>query len=188
MSATAGAADLITGTRILCSIGLLFCQPFSASFYVLYLVAGFTDMIDGSVARNTGTVSELGAKLDTAADFVFVAVCLWKLLPGLAVPLWLWIWIALIALIKMVNIISGYVIRKKYVAIHTVMNKVTGILLFILPLTLSVAELKYSAPLVCMAATFRPCENGEFQYLSNNIIYQCGREMPPSFPRLKAQR
>ena len=155
-------ADLITAVRILCSATLLFCPAFSLSFYILYLAAGLSDMIDGSVARNTGTASEFGAKLDTAADFVFVAVCLWKLLPGLAVPLWLWIWIALIALIKMVNIISGYVIRKKYVAIHTVMNKVTGILLFILPLTLSVAELKYSAPLVCMAATFAAIQEGHF--------------------------
>ena len=113
MSAKAGAANLITGTRILCSIALLFCQPFSPSFIILYLVAGLTDMIDGAVARRTNTASEFGAKLDTAADFVFVAVCLWKLLPNLAVPLWLWIWIVLIALIKMINTISGYVIKKK---------------------------------------------------------------------------
>ena len=160
MSAKVGAANLITGTRILCSITLLFCQPFSPPFIVIYLIAGITDMIDGPVARKTETVSELGAKLDTAADFVFVAVCLWKLLPSLAVPLWLWIWIVLIALIKMVNIISGYVIQKKYVALHTVMNKVTGTLLFILPLTLPVVELKHSAPLICTVATFAAIQEG----------------------------
>ena len=162
MSAKSVAANLITGVRILCSIALLFCQHFSASFYILYLVAGFTDMIDGPVARKTGTVSELGAKLDTAADFVFVAVCLWKLLPSLAVPLWLWIWIVLIVLIKMINMISGYVIQKSFVAIHTIMNKATGILLFILPLTLPIVELKYSAPLVCAAATFAAIQEGHF--------------------------
>ena len=160
MSAKVGAANLITGTRILCSIALLFCQPFSPPFIVIYLIAGITDMIDGPVARKTETVSELGAKLDTAADFVFVAVCLWKLLPSLAVPLWIWIWIVLIALIKMVNIISGYVIQKKYVALHTVMNKVTGTLLFILPLTLPVVELKHSAPLICTVATFAAIQEG----------------------------
>ena len=64
MSAKAGAANLITGTRILCSVALLFCPVFSLSFYILYLVAGLTDMIDGAVARKTGTVSEFGAKLD----------------------------------------------------------------------------------------------------------------------------
>ena len=162
MNAKAGLANLITGTRILCSAALLFCSAFSLSFFVLYLAAGFTDMIDGPVARKTGTVSELGAKLDTAADFVLVAVCLWKLLPNLAVPLWLWIWIVLIALIKMINMISGYVIQKRFVAMHTVMNKVTGILLFVLPLTLPIVELKYSAPLVCAAATFAAIQEGHF--------------------------
>ena len=155
-------ANLLTGVRILCSIALLFCPAFSPSFIVLYLIAGITDMTDGAMARKTNTTSELGAKLDTAADFVFVAVCLWKLLPSLAAALWLWIWIVLIALIKMINIISGYVIQKRYVANHTVMNKVTGVLLFLLPLTLPAVELKYSAPLVCAAATFAAIQEGHF--------------------------
>lgn len=162
MSAKSVAANLITGVRILCSIALLFCQPFSPPFIVLYLIAGITDMTDGAMARKTNTTSELGAKLDTAADFVFVAVCLWKLLPDLAVPLWLWIWIVLIVLIKMINMISGYMIQKSFVAIHTIMNKVTGILLFILPLTLPIVELKYSAPLVCAVATFAAIQEGHY--------------------------
>ena len=62
MSAKAGSANLITGTRILCSVALLFCPALSTSFYVLYLVAGLTDMIDGAVARMTGTAGKLGAK------------------------------------------------------------------------------------------------------------------------------
>ena len=65
MNAKARMANLITGTRILCSAALLICPAFSASFYVLYLMAGLTDMIDGAVARMTGTTSEFGAKLDT---------------------------------------------------------------------------------------------------------------------------
>lgn len=162
MSAMTGTANLITGTRILFSVILLFCPAFSPTFYILYLAAGLTDLIDGPAARKTGTVSEFGSKLDTAADFVFVAVCLIKLLPCLAVPLWLWIWIVLIALIKMINLISGFVIQKKFVAFHTVMNKVTGVLLFVLPLTLQAVELKVSAPLVCTAATFAAIQEGHY--------------------------
>lgn len=143
MSSKTGAANLITCTRILCSIALLFCQPFSPPFIVLYLIAGITDMIDGPVARKTETVSELGAKLDTAADFVLVAVCLMKLLPKLFVPLWIWLWIGGIALIKAINLLSGYILQKRFVVMHTVMNKVTGILLFALPLTLPIVELTY---------------------------------------------
>ena len=162
MSAKSMAANLITGSRILCSIALLFCQPFSPSFIVLYLIAGITDMTDGPVARKTGTVSELGAKLDTAADFVLVAVCLMKLLPKLFVPLWIWLWIGGIALIKAINLLSGYILQKRFVVMHTVMNKVTGILLFALPLTLPIVELTYSAPLACTVATFAAIQEGLF--------------------------
>ena len=85
-------------------------------------------MLDGFVARQTDTVSILGARLDTIADFVLVVVCLIKLLPVLRIPAWLYVWIGIIALIKVVNIISGFAVRKRFVAVHSVMNKATGAL------------------------------------------------------------
>ncbi|MDO4808031.1 MAG: CDP-alcohol phosphatidyltransferase family protein [Coriobacteriales bacterium] len=153
-------ANIITGIRILCSIVLLFFPAFSPSFYTLYVVAGVSDMIDGTVARKTGTVSEFGSKLDTAADFVLVAVCLIKLIPVLDIPLWLFVWITIIALIKAINIISGYVMHKEFVAAHTIMNKLTGVLLFILPLTLTMVDLRYSGALVSAVATFAAIQEG----------------------------
>ena len=106
-------ANIITGSRIAGSI-LLLCFPvLSPGFYTLYLLCGFTDMIDGAIARKTNTVSEFGSKLDTVADFGFVVTCLFKLLPVLQIPGWLWIWIAVIAMIKVANIClqEGYLIR-----------------------------------------------------------------------------
>ena len=38
-------------------------------------------MIDGTIARKSKSVSELGARLDTVADSAFVAVCFVKILP-----------------------------------------------------------------------------------------------------------
>lgn len=153
-------ANFITCVRIVCSIALLFFPPLSIPFYVLYITAGFTDMVDGTVARKTDTVSDFGSKLDTAADFVLVAVCLIKLIPVIHVPTWLFVWIVLIAAFKAVNLISGYVMRKEIVALHTVMNKVTGVLLFLLPLTLSFVELKYSGAIVSAVATFAAIQEG----------------------------
>ncbi len=153
-------ANVITGVRIACSIALLFFPVFSPAFYTLYLVAGVSDMTDGAIARKTGTVSDFGSKLDTAADFVLVAVCLIKMIPALDIPVWLIIWIAVIALIKGINIISGYVIGKELVSAHTVMNKLTGDALFLLPLTLSIIDLKYSGMSVCALATFAAVQEG----------------------------
>lgn len=155
-------ANIITFIRVLCSIAILFCQVFSAAFYSLYISAGLTDMIDGWVARKTNTASALGAKLDTMADIVFVIVCLFKLLPVMDIPVWLYVWISIIVLIKIINIVSGYVVQKQFVAIHSLMNKVTGVLLFLLPLTFSFVELKYSAAVVCVFATFSAVQEGHF--------------------------
>ena len=155
-------ANLITCFRILASAALLLCQPLSPAFYVLYIAAGISDMIDGPVARRTGTAGDFGAKLDTAADFSFMAVCLYKLLPVLDVPLWLWVWIALIALAKTVNVVSGFVIQKRFVTLHTTMNKAAGALLFLLPLTFPCIELKYTSAVVCAVATFAAVQEGRF--------------------------
>jgi CDP-diacylglycerol--glycerol-3-phosphate 3-phosphatidyltransferase len=153
-------ANIITGIRIVCSMALLFCPVFSPAFYILYIAAGISDMIDGTVARKTGTVSNFGSKLDTAADFVLALCCLIKLIPILHIPTWLIIWIIVIAVIKAINLISGYVMRKELVVVHTVMNKVTGILLFVLPLTLTFIDLKYSGMFVSAVATFAAIQEG----------------------------
>ena len=155
-------ANTITFFRIAAGIALLFCPVFSPAFYAFYIAAGLSDMLDGFVARKTDSVSKLGARLDTIADFWLVVVCLIKLLPVLRIPAWLYIWIGIIALIKVINIISGFVVQKRFVPVHSVMNKATGALLFLLPLTIPAVPLKYSVIVVCAAATFAAIQEGHF--------------------------
>ena len=100
-------ANIVSSSRILLSITLLFCTVFSVCFYGIYLLCGFTDMVDGTVARKTNSVSEFGARLDTIADFLFFAVTLIKLLPVIHIPKCIWVWIVVIAIIKICNVIRG---------------------------------------------------------------------------------
>ena len=72
-------ANAITIFRMAASIVLLLCPVFSPAFYVFYIMAAVSDMLDGFVARKTNTASRFGAKLDTTADYMFVAICLIKL-------------------------------------------------------------------------------------------------------------
>jgi CDP-diacylglycerol--glycerol-3-phosphate 3-phosphatidyltransferase len=155
-------ANLITAFRILFSIMLLFCPALSVEFYVLYIAAGITDVLDGAVARKTKTESEFGARLDTASDFVFFAVCLIKLIPVLDFELWMYVSIIVVAVIKTVNIISGYIMFKRIVVAHTVMNKVTGVLMFALPFAVHFVELKYCAVPVFAAALFAAVQEGHY--------------------------
>ncbi|MBQ5825086.1 MAG: CDP-alcohol phosphatidyltransferase family protein [Clostridia bacterium] len=160
-------ANIVTCCRILGGVLLLFFPAFSAAFYVIYIACGFSDMIDGTIARKTNSAGKFGAEIDTAADLVFVTVSLIKILPEINIPQWLWIWCVVIAIIKIGNIIWGYVSEKRFIALHTVMNKVTGLLLFLLPLTLSFADVKYSAVAVCSAAAFAAIQ--ETVYVAKNV-------------------
>lgn len=161
-------ANILTSFRILGSVFLLFFPAFSVEFYCFYIICGFTDMIDGTIARKTNSTSEFGSKLDTIADIVFVTASLIKVLPTIDIPWWLLIWGIIIAIIKIANIILGYVFEKQFIALHTTMNKVTGLLLFLLPLTLSFLELKYSSIVVCSIATFAALQEGVY-VLKNNM-------------------
>ena len=146
-------ANILTGCRIFGSILLLFFPAFSLDFYITYLLCGFSDMVDGTIARKTNSTSKFGSQLDTIADLIFVMVSLVKMLPAINIPQWLWIWGGVIAIIKISNIIWGYVSKKQFISVHTIMNKVTGLLLFLLPLIIHFFELNYIAVVICSIAT-----------------------------------
>ena len=153
-------ANILTISRIILALLLLRFPALSVPFTVVYVIAGLTDVVDGFIARKTGSDSETGAKLDTAADFVFVVVCLIILLPVIELPIHLLIWTVIIALIKIINIISGFIVQKKFVAVHTILNKVTGAMLFVLPLTVSFVDLRYSGSIVCAVGTLAAIQEG----------------------------
>ena len=146
-------ANIVTGCRSLGSILLPLFPTFSPTFYILYGICGLSDMIDGTIARKTNSTGAFGAKLDTAADLAFVTAAMIKVLPEVYMPLWLWLWGIAIAMIKIGNILWGYVSQKQFISLHTVMNKCTGLLLFLFPLTLSFISVKYSSIVVCSIAT-----------------------------------
>ena len=118
-------------------------------------------MIDGIVARMLHQTSELGSKLDTMADLLFFVFALIKVLSSVEIPLWLWI--GLIALVKIINVISGFVCRRCFIAMHTRMNTMVGSLLFIVLLFAGNTPWQFNLVLVCITcavATFAAIQEG----------------------------
>ena len=154
--------NIITLLRIAGSLGLLLCDVTGVVYWIIYGLCGISDMLDGYLARKLHCESKIGALLDSLADIVFVACCCIKLIPVLAFPNWIWIWVLMIAFIKVINQISALVIYKKCVFPHTIANKVTGFLLFVgIPVTFLVESL---IPIIIMAifATFAAIQEGHF--------------------------
>ena len=143
------------------AVALPFVQSSPAVFWTLYLLCGLSDILDGVVARSTGTVSRLGERLDTIADIIFVAVWMLLFIPTIDVGRWLWVWTGVIALIKVVTVISCLAMKKGFVAKHTLANKATGILLFLLPMVILWEAIKVPyIVLVCLLATFAAIQEG----------------------------
>lgn len=130
--------NILSLLRLLAAAILIFAVPFSALFYILYCFCGISDIADGFLARRLNAESDFGAKLDSLADFVFVVICIAKLWRFLAVPLWIWLWIAIIGIIKIISMLTIRIKNGKLDCYHTFLNRLTGFLLFV------------SAPFVCM--------------------------------------
>lgn len=159
------AANAVTFFRIPCAIALLFVGFASPAFLPLYLAAGVSDLLDGPLARRTGTESEFGAKLDSAADLIFVLCAFFTVLPALRLPWWIWLWTGLIAAGKIRNLIETLAQHRRFAPLHTAANKLTGLLLFALPLALPLPGFTVLAAAVCAAASWAALE--ESGLLSN---------------------
>ena len=83
----------------------------------------------------------------------FAVVYALKILPLLILPLGLWIWTAIIAAAKITGILIASKKAHKLSIEHSFGNKLTGLLLYLLPLSACVADVKYGAILVCVVAT-----------------------------------
>lgn len=147
-------ANALSVLRIILSVALLAPPALSPAFLVLYAAAGLTDMLDGFVARSTKTETELGAKLDSIADLTLAVICLAKILPTVAAPAWLWAWVTFIAVVKVANVVSGLVMRKRLVMPYTVVNKVAGFVAFLVLFAIPTFGVVAPSIPACVVTTF----------------------------------
>ena len=148
-------ANVLTSMRIALSGILILLKPLGAAFYCVYTLAGMTDILDGPLARNTGTESRAGQVLDSAADLVFAAAACVKLLPAYweKIPTWLLISAVFVFYLKIKNAIACFVMYKKIVAMRTFMNSAAGFLLFAFPFACMVIPIPVYGG-ICAAAAF----------------------------------
>ncbi len=151
--------NIITMIRIILSLVILITIPLSPSFFVLYFICGLSDLLDGYIARKTKSTSKLGANLDGLADFIFIAVVLYSLIPIIDFHYLSLVFIGLIALIRLSSQIIGWVRFHKLAFLHTYFNKVTGLALFISPLLLVILDFNITLILVLSLAMISAIED-----------------------------
>ena len=88
--------NVITITRILMSVIFIYLilerssqgnERFIYLITVFFMIC-FSDLLDGKIARKTGTVSNMGAKLDVFADLLYMILSYVALIIIGVIPLW----------------------------------------------------------------------------------------------------
>ena len=146
--------DIISASRGVAAISMLFFPAFSVPFWVLYGWCGISDMIDGPIARKMGAESERGSRIDSLMDLVFVICSCIMILPTVTLPVWIWIWVAAIGIVKAAGIFVVSSRQRRLTVPHSLANRLTGSLLFCLPFAMIWLDPVLPAVLACVAATF----------------------------------
>lgn len=147
-------ANAVTSLRLIGAILMIFIEPLSGAFYVIYTICGLSDGIDGTIARKMGTSSEFGARLDSVSDIAFYLVMFIKLMPVLleTMPAWIWYLVGAVLVIRLCAYGMAYLKYHTMAAIHTYLNKVTGALVFLIPYMLLLpCEVTLCAITACIA-------------------------------------
>lgn len=150
--------NLITIIRILGSFILLITQPLSTIFFVIYIVCGISDVLDGYIARKTKTTSHFGAILDSISDTVFIGIILIIFIPLFRLSWWMIFWIGVIALARLISLATGFVKYNTLAYLHTYANKATGFLIFCSPILYDRFGMVLMVCMVCSLASLSAIE------------------------------
>lgn len=126
--------NILSIVRIVLSLPLLIIVPFTPWFMVLYALAGITDMIDGPLARRTGSVTALGANLDASADILLALIVLFRVIPFIEISAFAFAWVFVVIGIKLLAIFISFARHKEFVLLHTYANKFVAFAAFLFPL------------------------------------------------------
>ena len=151
-------ANIITILRIILSLMMLLFPIFSLGFWILYSLAGLTDVIDGLVARKLKIESKTGAILDSISDMVFFIVVFILVLSNISLPIWLIISIVLIAILRIITYLFAFIKFHSFVSLHTYLNKLTGLSLFLFPLMFYLLGLNITGLILLVIASLSSLE------------------------------
>jgi phosphatidylglycerophosphate synthase len=131
-------ANLVSIGRMFLSVSLVPLRDNIPVFVLVYLACGASDVLDGMIARKTGSESVMGARLDSLADVLMFGAVLWVLLLKYGetlsgyLPL-----VGVVVLLKLGNVAIAMVkFRCFVIGLHTWGNKLTGLLVYSAPLLL----------------------------------------------------
>ncbi|MCL2406828.1 MAG: CDP-alcohol phosphatidyltransferase family protein [Defluviitaleaceae bacterium] len=146
--------NILSGSRLLLAVLLLFLVPYAIPFMVIYIVAGLTDAFDGPLARRLGATSKLGSNLDSVADLALGIIVLFRIIPVMDLPSWGAPVAIFIVALRVLEPIVGVIRFKKFVLLHTIGIKAAAWVVFLFPILYWVGVPLVPLLIVCCVLAF----------------------------------
>jgi len=155
--------NYITCVRIAATVSMLFIPPLTTVFFVVYTLAGISDVLDGTIARKLKLTSSFGARLDSIADLSFYGVMAIRIFPVLweTMPQEIWIAVAACVIVRIASYLVAAIRFHRFSSLHSNINKLTGAAVFGIPYVIqTVAAVPY-----CWAACALACVGSIYELM-----------------------
>lgn len=130
--------NMVTLIRIGAAISLFFIEPMSVAYLIVWGVCGFSDAVDGFLARKLHAESKFGSILDSFSDLFFytvMVITLWNhILRTIGIPGLITAGVGL--LFQLIGYIICAIKFHAFSALHTYANKILGVYFYLFPFAL----------------------------------------------------
>ena len=155
--------NLLSFSRLGLAFVLPMTEPLSPAFLSIFFVCGLTDVLDGLVARRFNACSKYGHIIDSISDVVLVVILLYCLIPVVNWEVWMVIWIAAIAVVRIIAFCIGFGRFGRPAFVHSYLNKAAGAMLFLVPFLLAIVGAPVTIAVVCCVSSISV---GEYLYIN----------------------
>lgn len=161
--------NLLSVIRLCCCLLMVLLIDTIPLLLAVYICAGISDVLDGFLARRWHVTSSLGATLDSIGDTAFTLTTMYIVMRMMHWPQWLIIWIIAICVIKSITAILGWYKYHSLAFLHTTLNKLAGIIVFVTPVLLLITNEVILTLVPCAVATLASLEELYITVLSPTL-------------------
>lgn len=152
---------------------MILSTPFSIVFWICYLGAGLSDLLDGFIARRLKIQSDVGARLDSIADLFFAVAVFIIVVVYFTLPAWIWICAISVAVIRLMSYSIGFYKYHTFSSLHTYLNKTVGLLIFLSPFLISLFSVTVAGAIICITAMLSAIEELLLTIKSSKLDRDC---------------
>lgn len=163
-------ANIISSSRILAAIILFLFSEITTAFLAIYIYCGFSDLIDGPIARKIGSVSVIGSVLDTVGDVVTYVAMVKIFFLNRMIPLWALVWFGVTLIAFIVSAVISKIKFDKFYFVHSLFGKILGVAIFLLPIGMLAVGNKVFLCIVCSVSSIASLEAVYIQLKSKKAL------------------